>query len=118
MEARSLPSGSATCTRADSVARFTVASCTPGTLRSARSTRPEQLAQVMPPMDRSTSWVAPAPGVEEGKAAVVVFMPATVNPYAMTRSSAWQKKFVSICHCHAVKVHDVNLSPPPLLQPL
>ena len=35
-------------TRACSVARFTAASATPGTRRSARSTRPAQEAQVMP----------------------------------------------------------------------
>ena len=52
--AASPPSGGVNCTRADSVARFTVACCTPGTLPRARSTRPEQLAQVMPPMDKSS----------------------------------------------------------------
>jgi hypothetical protein len=51
-------------TRADSVARLTVASCTPGTFFRARSTRETQDAQVMPPTPRSS--------VELG--AVVVFM--------------------------------------------
>ena len=40
-------------TRADSVARFTVASVTPGTFLSARSTRVTQEAQVMPSTPRS-----------------------------------------------------------------
>jgi hypothetical protein len=39
--------------RADSVARFTVASCTPGTFFKAFSTRETQEAQVMPSMPRS-----------------------------------------------------------------
>jgi hypothetical protein len=40
--------------RADSVARFTLTSCTPGTFFRARSTRITQEAQVMPPTERSS----------------------------------------------------------------
>jgi hypothetical protein len=81
--AASPPSGAANWTRADSVARFTVASCTPGTLRSARSTRPTQLAQVMPPMDRSSACGSEGVGRE-------VFMGSTVILDIMARSSANQ----------------------------
>jgi hypothetical protein len=44
---------SSTSTWARSLARLTVAFFTPGTLRNARSTRPAQLAQVMPVMGKS-----------------------------------------------------------------
>jgi hypothetical protein len=76
------PPGRGELTRADSVARLTVASCTPGTLRSARSTRPTQLAQVMPPMP------GPARAAQEGKWFREVFMGSTVILAIMARSSA------------------------------
>ena len=63
-----------TCAR--SVARFTVASCTPGTLRSARSTRPTQLAQVMPPMPRSTDE-------STGEVVAVSVMASKLKPHIM-----------------------------------
>ncbi len=44
--------------RADSVARLTLTSCTPGTFLSARSTRITHEAQVMPPTERSSVVVA------------------------------------------------------------
>ncbi|MCY1549893.1 hypothetical protein D9M68_860950 [compost metagenome] len=56
-------------TRADSVARFTVASDTPACFFKAFSTRDTQEAQVMPPMPRSI-WV----GGREAVAVVIVFM--------------------------------------------
>ena len=55
-------------TRADSVARFTVASDTPGCFFKAFSTRKTQEAQVMPPMPRSI-WAGETGGV-------IVFMHA------------------------------------------
>jgi hypothetical protein len=58
------------------VARFTAACCTPGTFVSARSTRATQLAQVMPPMPRSTVEVA-----------VDVFMIGSLKLSIMARSS-------------------------------
>jgi hypothetical protein len=63
--------------RADSVARFTAASLTPGTFLSARSTRDTQEAQVMPPMPMSSEE-------EEG---VFVFMVCSVILPMMARSS-------------------------------
>ncbi len=53
-------------TRADSVARLTVACSTPGTRAKARSTRLTQEAQVMPPTPRSS--VATATGAATGSA--------------------------------------------------
>jgi hypothetical protein len=48
--------------RADSVARLTLAVCTPGTRNKAFSTRPTQEAQVMPPMPMSRVHCAAALG--------------------------------------------------------
>ncbi len=47
---------------ARSVARFTLARETPGTCASAFSTRPEQEAQVMPPISSSIGCLAGAAG--------------------------------------------------------
>jgi hypothetical protein len=74
--------------RADSVARLTVASCTPGTFFSARSTRDEQDAQVMPPMPISS----------EGEVVSGVFMVRSVVLPTMARSSACQSTFKTIAH--------------------
>src|SRR6185312_2288796 len=63
--------------RADSVARFTLASCTPGTFFRARSTRITHEAQVMPPMPMSS---------EEGERMVFVAMPGSVILAIMARS--------------------------------
>jgi hypothetical protein len=46
--------------RADSEARLTMASITNGKRFTARSTRPTQLAQVMPSMTRSTVAIGTA----------------------------------------------------------
>jgi hypothetical protein len=62
----------ASVTRADSVARFTVASDTPGCFLSTRSTRETHEAQVMPPIPRS---ITESIGV-------------SIRPHIMARSSS------------------------------
>src|SRR5262249_10990861 len=57
---RSNGNGEGACTVARSVARFTLASPTPGTERSARSTRPAQAAQLIPSIANDQSVRGPA----------------------------------------------------------
>src|SRR5512133_213922 len=86
--------------RADSVARLTATLCTPGTFFRARSTRPTQEAQVMPPTPMSSV------SGEIERVAAVVMGPSVILPI-MARSSAkigwltfpwWQGSDYALCH--------------------
>ncbi|EWS61132.1 hypothetical protein Y695_04543 [Hydrogenophaga sp. T4] len=64
-------------TRADSVARFTLAPLTPGCFFSTFSTRETQEAQVMPPMPRSI-WLV-SEGFENSEMVVVFIGSVSVH---------------------------------------
>src|SRR4051812_2696346 len=74
-------------TRADSVARFTAASCTPGTFFSARSTRFTHEAQVIPATPRSRV---------ERRVAVSMDDPSL---YHRTMNQVFQVQGMSCGHC-------------------